>query len=367
MATTQEGGGLFITKPVDALVADTEDSEHKLERAVGALDLTALGLGAIIGTGIFVVIGEAIGDAGPGDHPVLRPRRRDVRLLGARLRRAGLHHPGRRQRVHVLLRDHGRARGLDHRLGPDPRVRRLGGRRRGRLGGVLQRACSSRCSASPCPSRSPARRARAARSTCRPSSSCCSSPRCCAWASARARGPTPHGRHQAAVLALFLGLGVTGVHGGQPGAVRAERRRRRGHGGLGDLLRLHRLRRGLDVGEETQEPRARPADRDRRLAGDRDAALHRSSRSWPSVRSRPAARRRRGAARHRADEGAGFAGRQRHLLRRARGDHQRDADHPLRPDADHVRDVPRRPDAAPLGLRHPRRARRSASPPRSAS
>jgi APA family basic amino acid/polyamine antiporter len=57
--------GLFATKPVDALVADTEDSAHQLRRAVGALDLTALGLGAIIGTGIFVVIGEAIGDAGP--------------------------------------------------------------------------------------------------------------------------------------------------------------------------------------------------------------------------------------------------------------------------------------------------------------
>jgi APA family basic amino acid/polyamine antiporter len=56
---------LFATKPIDALVADTEDTEHQLRRAVGALDLTALGLGAIIGTGIFVVIGEAIGDAGP--------------------------------------------------------------------------------------------------------------------------------------------------------------------------------------------------------------------------------------------------------------------------------------------------------------
>jgi APA family basic amino acid/polyamine antiporter len=69
MATTEgrseSRGGLFITKPVDALVGDTKDSEHQLQRAVGALDLTALGLGAIIGTGIFVVIGEAIGDAGP--------------------------------------------------------------------------------------------------------------------------------------------------------------------------------------------------------------------------------------------------------------------------------------------------------------
>jgi APA family basic amino acid/polyamine antiporter len=30
-----------------------------------ALDLTALGIGAIIGTGIFVIIGEAIADSGP--------------------------------------------------------------------------------------------------------------------------------------------------------------------------------------------------------------------------------------------------------------------------------------------------------------
>ena len=31
-----------------------------LNRSVGALDLTAFGIGAIIGTGIFVIVGEAI-------------------------------------------------------------------------------------------------------------------------------------------------------------------------------------------------------------------------------------------------------------------------------------------------------------------
>jgi basic amino acid/polyamine antiporter, APA family len=60
-----ERGGLFATKPVDRLVQDTHDKETELRRAVGALDLTALGLGAIIGTGIFVIIGEAITPAGP--------------------------------------------------------------------------------------------------------------------------------------------------------------------------------------------------------------------------------------------------------------------------------------------------------------
>jgi len=54
--------GLFSTKPVDRLVADTEGG---LKRAVGLLDLTALGIGAIIGTGIFVILGEAIGKSGP--------------------------------------------------------------------------------------------------------------------------------------------------------------------------------------------------------------------------------------------------------------------------------------------------------------
>jgi APA family basic amino acid/polyamine antiporter len=56
-------GPLFATKPVDRLVADTQDGG--LKRAVGLLDLTALGIGAIIGTGIFVILGEAIGDSGP--------------------------------------------------------------------------------------------------------------------------------------------------------------------------------------------------------------------------------------------------------------------------------------------------------------
>jgi APA family basic amino acid/polyamine antiporter len=66
MSTTPTTGtGPFSTKPVDALVADTKDGEHTLERSVGLLDLSALGLGAIIGTGIFVILGEAIGDAGP--------------------------------------------------------------------------------------------------------------------------------------------------------------------------------------------------------------------------------------------------------------------------------------------------------------
>jgi APA family basic amino acid/polyamine antiporter len=55
--------GPFATKSAEQLIESADSS--KLRRAVGALDLTAFGIGAIIGTGIFVIIGEAIGDSGP--------------------------------------------------------------------------------------------------------------------------------------------------------------------------------------------------------------------------------------------------------------------------------------------------------------
>jgi APA family basic amino acid/polyamine antiporter len=62
-AAPSQGAGLFERKPAEA--AGDASSEHGLNRSVGTLDLTALGLGAIIGTGIFVIIGEAIGQSGP--------------------------------------------------------------------------------------------------------------------------------------------------------------------------------------------------------------------------------------------------------------------------------------------------------------
>ena len=60
MATNQ----LFTKKPLSMLLAEAE-SGHRLKRALGPVVLTALGIGAIIGTGIFVLIGEAALKAGP--------------------------------------------------------------------------------------------------------------------------------------------------------------------------------------------------------------------------------------------------------------------------------------------------------------
>ncbi len=57
---------LFATKPLEVLLKQAEESEHGLKRALGALDLTLLGVGAIIGAGIFVLTGNAAAQhAGP--------------------------------------------------------------------------------------------------------------------------------------------------------------------------------------------------------------------------------------------------------------------------------------------------------------
>ncbi|GAB3673257.1 amino acid permease [Angustibacter aerolatus] len=57
--------GLFATKDLRALMSETEEGGHSLKKSVGAVGLTAMGVGAIIGTGIFVVIGEGADKAGP--------------------------------------------------------------------------------------------------------------------------------------------------------------------------------------------------------------------------------------------------------------------------------------------------------------
>ncbi|HKA35547.1 MAG TPA: amino acid permease [Thermoanaerobaculia bacterium] len=64
---------LFRTKPLDELVAETEEPEHQLRRALGPWNIVALGVGAIIGAGIFATIGTAAaGDsARPGAGPAL--------------------------------------------------------------------------------------------------------------------------------------------------------------------------------------------------------------------------------------------------------------------------------------------------------
>jgi APA family basic amino acid/polyamine antiporter len=57
---------LFKTKPLNELLDEAHNESHGLKRALSATHLTTLGIGAIIGTGIFVLTGTAAANhAGP--------------------------------------------------------------------------------------------------------------------------------------------------------------------------------------------------------------------------------------------------------------------------------------------------------------
>ncbi|HEX9004635.1 MAG TPA: amino acid permease [Blastocatellia bacterium] len=58
---------LFATKSIDLIIAEAQETgTHTLKKTLTSLDLTMLGIGAIIGTGIFVLTGQAAGKhAGP--------------------------------------------------------------------------------------------------------------------------------------------------------------------------------------------------------------------------------------------------------------------------------------------------------------
>ena len=52
---------LFAKKPVEVLLQEME-GENRLRRVLGPVQLSSLGVGAIIGTGIFVLTGIAAHD-----------------------------------------------------------------------------------------------------------------------------------------------------------------------------------------------------------------------------------------------------------------------------------------------------------------
>ncbi len=133
---------LFAKKSIDKLISDSERPGHRLPKSLGPWSLTALGIGAIIGSGIFVLTGTAA--AGEFSTPSLLhaqvldvfqnlfPAREPFRRAAARpsagrtgnrdlissggdclqfrrfvLCRIGVHDPDCRQRVYVFLRDFG--------------------------------------------------------------------------------------------------------------------------------------------------------------------------------------------------------------------------------------------------------------------
>ncbi len=146
---------LFQRKPIADLVLDENDA-RSLKRVLGAGDLIMLAIGAVIGAGIFGAIGTAAaGQVGPngeiiryGAGPALVF---SFILLGGACALAALCYaelaamiPAGGQRLRLLLRHARRSRRVDHRLGPDPRVRRRQRRRRDLVGRLLHHAAPRR-------------------------------------------------------------------------------------------------------------------------------------------------------------------------------------------------------------------------------
>ena len=60
------GNNLFLTKPLGDLLQEAKDNKAGLKKTLTGLNLTTLGIGAIIGAGIFVLTGQAAAQyAGP--------------------------------------------------------------------------------------------------------------------------------------------------------------------------------------------------------------------------------------------------------------------------------------------------------------
>ncbi|HEY5235366.1 MAG TPA: amino acid permease, partial [Rhabdochlamydiaceae bacterium] len=50
--------GLFVKKSIGALLKEAADNKHGLKRTLGPMNLVAMGIGAIIGAGLFIITGD---------------------------------------------------------------------------------------------------------------------------------------------------------------------------------------------------------------------------------------------------------------------------------------------------------------------
>ncbi len=75
---------LFRTKSIDKLIADSEEPEHRLRKTLGPWSLTALGIGAIVGAGIFILTGTAAAGQKLEFHSILNAPLLEVLWSGER-------------------------------------------------------------------------------------------------------------------------------------------------------------------------------------------------------------------------------------------------------------------------------------------
>lgn len=73
---------LFRTKSIDALIAASEEPEKRLQKTLGLWSVAALGVGAVIGSGIFILTGTAAAGETLSFHSVLHAPVMDLLLHG---------------------------------------------------------------------------------------------------------------------------------------------------------------------------------------------------------------------------------------------------------------------------------------------
>ena len=74
---------LFRTKSIDALIAASNEEGHRLKRTLGVWSLMALGIGAVIGSGIFTLTGTAAAGKVERFQSILNATVLDVILFGS--------------------------------------------------------------------------------------------------------------------------------------------------------------------------------------------------------------------------------------------------------------------------------------------
>jgi hypothetical protein len=137
--------GIFKTKNLDDILAAAQEEGHKLKRTLGPINITLLGIGAIIGAGIFATVGTAAADdaSRPGAGPSLMVSFGITAIVCAFTElcyaEMAAMVPISGSGLYLLLRDVGGTGRVDHRLGLDPRIRN-----RQRRGGLCLRKASCR-------------------------------------------------------------------------------------------------------------------------------------------------------------------------------------------------------------------------------
>ena len=135
---------LFVTKKIGSL--DEGGDRPALRRHLGPWGLIALGIGMIVGAGLFSLTGIAAAEnAGPAVTISFLVAALGCVFAGMCYSELATMIPRRRQRLYLCLCHAGRARRLDHRLGSRARIRR---RRLGGVGELVQIRAVAACTIS---------------------------------------------------------------------------------------------------------------------------------------------------------------------------------------------------------------------------